>query len=173
MRLAAELDKPAVVHDAVDDGDGHLVVSEDRPPAGEFEVGRDDDALLLVGVGEHLEDEARAVGVERQEPVLVGHEHAGSRYLRHLPVEPALPTRALQAHDEWGSGEEPGLEPSPACELVFDSFRIAGLSAVDFRKKARKSFRSERGHADHPVRPTVVVASVTTIEGQRGNDRCG
>ena len=95
-----ELDEPEVVHDAVDDGGGHLVVPEDRPPAGELEVGRDDGALPLVGDGEHLEDEARAVGVEWQEAELVDHEHAGTRYLRHLAVEPALPTRAPQAHDE-------------------------------------------------------------------------
>ena len=79
VRLAAKLDEPAVVHDAVDDGRGHLVVPEDPSPAGELEVGRDDDALPLVGVGEHLEDEARAVGVERQEPQLVDHEQACAR----------------------------------------------------------------------------------------------
>ena len=57
--------------------------------------------------------------------------------------------------------------------FVFDSFCLVDLSAPSFRERARKSFGSERERADHPVRPTVVVASVTTIGGQEGNDRRG
>lgn len=63
--LTSELDEPAVVHDAVDDGRSHLVVPEHPSPAGELQVGRDDHALALVGVGEDLEDEARPVAIER------------------------------------------------------------------------------------------------------------
>mgnify|MGYP004542272723 CR=1 FL=1 len=58
-------------------------------------------------------------------------------------------------------------------EVVFDSFCLVDLSAPSLRERARKSFRSERERADHPVRPAVVVASVTTIGGQEGNDRRG
>ena len=107
-----------MVHDAVDDGGGHLVVPEDPSPAGELEVGRDDDALPLVGVGEHLEDEARAVGVERQESQLVDHEQARAGDLRHLAVEPALLAGAAQPHHERGRREEPGFEPAVARELA-------------------------------------------------------
>ena len=56
---------------------------------------------------------------------------------------------------------------------LFDSLCLAGLSASYFTRMAQKSFWSERGHADHPVRPTVVVASITTIGGQRGKNRRG
>lgn len=57
--------------------------------------------------------------------------------------------------------------------VVFDSFCLVDLSAPPFRERARRSFGSERERADHPVRPTVVVASVTTIGGREGNDRRG
>ena len=90
--LTSELDEPAVVHDAVDDGRSHLVVPEHPSPAGELQVGRDDHALALVGVGEDLEDKARPVGVEWQEPELVDHEQAGAGDLRHLAVR-ACPRR--------------------------------------------------------------------------------
>ena len=68
VRLPSKLHEPAVVDNSVDDGGGHLVVPEDPSPAGELEVRGDDHALPLVGVGEDLEDETRAVGVERQNP---------------------------------------------------------------------------------------------------------
>ena len=42
---------------------------------------------------------------------------------------------------------------------------FVGSSTVMFSDMSTKSFGYERGHADHPVRPTVVVASVTTIGG--------
>lgn len=104
VRLPPELDEPPVVHDAVYHGRRHLVVAEDAAPARELEVGRDDHALSLVGVREHLEDEPGPVGVQRQEPELVDHEQAGPGDLRHLAVEPALLPRPAQAHDERGRG---------------------------------------------------------------------
>ena len=45
---AAELDEPPVVHDAVDDRGGELVVREDRAPLGELHVGGEHDAPPLV-----------------------------------------------------------------------------------------------------------------------------
>ena len=54
VRLTPELHEPAVVHDAVDDRGRHMVVSEDRPPAGELQIRGDHDRLPLVGVGEAL-----------------------------------------------------------------------------------------------------------------------
>lgn len=56
VRLPSKLHEPAVVDDSVDDGGGHLVVAEDASPARELQVGGDDRALPLVGVGEDLED---------------------------------------------------------------------------------------------------------------------
>lgn len=50
---------------------------------------------------------------------------------------------------------------------MFDSFCLVDLSALSFRERARKSFGSEHERADHPVRPTVVVASVTMIGARK------
>ena len=59
--LAAELDEPPVVDDAVDHGGGHLVVPEHRPPPAELQVRGDYHRLPLVCVGEDLEEQPRAV----------------------------------------------------------------------------------------------------------------
>lgn len=83
--LAAELDEPATVDYAVDDGGRHLVVAKDRALPAELEVRRDHHRLGLVGVGEDLEDQPGAVGVQRQEPELVDDEQAGVADLRGLP----------------------------------------------------------------------------------------
>lgn len=64
--LAPELDEPPVVDDAIDHGRRHLVVAEHRAPPTELQVRGDDHRLPLVGVGEHLEEQARAVGIQRQ-----------------------------------------------------------------------------------------------------------
>lgn len=60
LGLSAELDEPPVVDDAVYDG-GHLVVAEHRSPPAELQVRGDLHRLPLVGVGEDLEEEPRAV----------------------------------------------------------------------------------------------------------------
>lgn len=39
-----------MVDDPVDDGGGHVVITEDGSPAGELEVRRQDQGLLLVGL---------------------------------------------------------------------------------------------------------------------------
>lgn len=113
VRLSFELHQPAVMHDAVDDRSRHLVVPEDRSPAGELQVRRDHHRLALVGVGEDLEHEPRPVGIERQEALLVDDEQGRAADLRHLPVEPSLVAGAAQAHHERGGGEEAG--PPGAC----------------------------------------------------------
>lgn len=58
--LPAGLDEPPVVDDAVYDG-GHLLAVEHRSPPAELQVRGDHHRLPLVGVGEDLEEESRAV----------------------------------------------------------------------------------------------------------------
>lgn len=96
--------------DPVYDGGRHLVVAEDVAPAGEAQVRREDHRLGLVGLADHLEEQARAVGVQGQEPELVDHEQAGPADLGELPVEPAVVAGAPQPHDERGGGEEARLD---------------------------------------------------------------
>ena len=61
--LPAELDEPAVVDEPVDHRRRHLVVAEHRAPAAELEVRGDDHRLALVGVREHLEEQADVADV--------------------------------------------------------------------------------------------------------------
>lgn len=93
--LAAELDEPPVVDDAVDHGGGHLVVPEHRPPPAELQVRGDYHRLPLVCVGEDLEEQPRPVRVEREKPELVDDEQAGLADERGLPVEPPVVAGAL------------------------------------------------------------------------------
>ena len=53
-----------MVDDPADDRGGHVVVAEDGAPAGELEIRGDDQAALLVGVGDDLEQESGAFGVD-------------------------------------------------------------------------------------------------------------
>ena len=48
-------DEVSVVDESVDDGCGDVVIAEDGAPAGEFDVGGDDEAGFLVGVVDDLE----------------------------------------------------------------------------------------------------------------------
>lgn len=88
--LAAELDEPPVVDDAVEGGGGHLVVPEHRSPPAELQVHGDCHRLPLVCIGEDLEEQPRPVRVEREKPELVDDEQAGLAEERGLPVEPPV-----------------------------------------------------------------------------------
>ena len=79
--LAAELDEPPVVDNAVDHGGSHPVVPEHRSPPAELQVRDDHHRLPLVGVGEDLEEEPRPVRVEREEPEFVDDEQAATDWL--------------------------------------------------------------------------------------------
>jgi len=87
--LPFELHEPAVVDDAVDGRRRNLVVSEDRPPAGELHVRGDCDRLSFAGIRECLEHEARPVAVGRQEPRFVDDEHGHAADIHHLLGKPA------------------------------------------------------------------------------------
>ena len=109
--LAAELDEPPVVDDPVDHRRGHLVVPEHRAPPAELQVRCCDHRLPLVGVGEHLEEQPRAIGVQRQEAELVDDERPRAADERGLAVEAPFVAGAPQPHDERRRGEEAGLQP--------------------------------------------------------------
>lgn len=75
--------------DAVDGRRRNLVVSEDRPPAGELHVRGDYDRLSFAGIREYLEHEARPVAVGRQEPRFVDDERGHAADIHHLLGKPA------------------------------------------------------------------------------------
>lgn len=105
-----------MVDDPVYHGARHLVIAEHRAPPAELQVRRDQHRLALVGVGEDLEHQPRALGVERRESEFVDDEKPRPAYLRGLPVQPSLLPFAPQPRDERGRREEPRLDPPLACE---------------------------------------------------------
>lgn len=128
--LAAELDQPPVVDDAVDHGGGHLVVPEHRPPPAELQIRGDYHRLPLVCVGEDLEEQPRPVRVEREKPELVDDEQAGLADERGLPVEPPVVAGAPQAHHERGRREEARLGP-PLARQRAEGRRHVRLAGAD------------------------------------------
>lgn len=66
-----ESDEPSVVHGAVDQRGGHVLVAEHAPPAGELDVHDMDHAPGLVGIRYDLEQEPGALLVDRHVCVLM------------------------------------------------------------------------------------------------------
>lgn len=69
--LTTELQEPAVVDQTVDDGGGHVVVTEHCSPAGELQISGDDQAAFFVPVSDDLEQEPSPFGVDREVAQLV------------------------------------------------------------------------------------------------------
>lgn len=146
--LAAELDEPPVVDDPVDHRRGHLVVPEHRAPPAELQVRCCDHRLPLVGVGEHLEEQPRAIGVQRQEAELVDDERPRAADERGLAVEAPFVAGAPQPHDERRRGEEAGLQPPLA------------------RRHAQRRGHVRLAGADVPHRHEVLAALEEPQRGQ-------
>ena len=110
-----ESGEPAVVHGAVDQRGGHVLVAEHAPPAGELDVHDMDHAPGLVGIRYDLEQEPGALLVDRHVAELVDDQEPRLGDLPELRVEPVLALRAAQPHEQPGRGEEP------------DRYRAAGI----------------------------------------------
>ncbi len=80
--LAAELDEPPVVDDAVDHGGGHPVVPEHRPPPAEPQIRGDRCRPRLVGASEDPEERLRPARVEREKPEPAEHDCPAPTTLR-------------------------------------------------------------------------------------------
>lgn len=102
-----ESDEPAVVHGAVDQRGGYVLVVEHASPAGELDVRGVDHAPGLVGIRYDLEQEPGALLVDRHVAELVDDQEPRLGDLPELCVEPVLALRAAQPHEQSGRGEEP------------------------------------------------------------------
>lgn len=145
-----ELDEPAVVHDAVDERGGELVVAEHDAPFGELDVGGDHRAPLLVAIAQHLEQQPRPLPVERNVAELVDDDEPRPRDVLQQGLQAALPARLRQHEHQLGGGEEPRLlsrlrarHPHGDGEV---GLAAAGLAAED---EVLRTF-------DEPQRPQVV-----------------
>ena len=102
-----ESGEPAVVHGAVDQRGGHVLVAEHASPAGELDVRGVDHAPGLVGIRYDLEQEPGTLLVDRHVAELVDDQEPRLGDLPELRVEPVLALRAAQPHEQPGRGEEP------------------------------------------------------------------
>lgn len=89
-RALRQLDEPPVVDDAVYDG-GHLVATEHRFPPAELQVRGDHHRLPLVGVGEDLEEEPRAVPHRAAGCAMRPIEVVDEQRLGRYPADHGLP----------------------------------------------------------------------------------
>ena len=134
--------------DGIDHGRRHLVIAEHHAPPAELQVRGDDHRLPLVGVGEHLEEQPHAVGVQRQEAELVDGEQPRAADERGLAVEAPLVA---------GSGTEGDMSSVPAYfatvlrltpSLIAISARGTLSASID-----RISFIMSRGTAISSILP--------------------
>ena len=91
-----ESGEPAVVHGAVDQRGGHVLVAEHASPAGELDVRGVDHAPGLVGIRYDLEQEPGTLLVDRHAAELVDDQEPRLGDLPELRVEPVLALRAAQ-----------------------------------------------------------------------------
>ena len=177
-----ESGEPAVVHGAVDQRGGHVLVAEHAPPAGELDVRGVDDAPGLVGIRYDLEQEPGALLVDRHVAELVDDQEPRLGDLPELRVEPVLPLRAAQPHEQPGHGEEPDRYRAHAREPAQRDreMGLAGadgpiehevLATVDEKSSVASCARPPvGGHAQ--VRP-VVSLDVLRVRESRGLEEPG
>ena len=101
-----------------------------RPPTGELDVRGVDDAPGLVGIRYDLEQEPGALLVDRHVAELVDDQEPRLGDLPELRVEPVLPFRAAQPHEQSGRGEEPDRYRAHAREPA-QRDREMGLAGAD------------------------------------------
>ena len=176
-----ESDEPSVVHGAVDQRGGHVLVAEHAPPAGELDVRGVDDTPGLVGIRYDLEQEPGALLVDRHVAELVDDQEPRPGDLPELRVEPVLALRAAQPHEQPGRGEEPDRYRAHAREPAQRDreMGLAGadgpiehevLATVDEVERLELRAPPVGGHAQ--VRP-VVSLDVLRVRESRGLEEPG
>lgn len=179
--LAAELDEPPVVDDAVDHGGGHPVVPEHRPPPAELQVRGDYHRLPLVCVREDLEEQPRPVRVEREKPGLAAAGEAREALLAECRAAVAAgplsaEVEALQSIKGCGSApaaafaSEVGdfsrfrsgrqvtayLGPAPKRRSSADSVRLGGISGAGNALVRRLAVEGPRRYARAGHQPKLM-----------------
>ena len=176
-----ESDEPSVVHGAVDQRGGHVLVAEHAPPAGELDVRGVDHAPGLVGIRYDLEQEPGTLLVDRHVAELVDDQEPRPGDLPELRVEPVLALRAAQQHEQPGRGEEPDRYRAHAREPAQRDreMGLAGadgpiehevLATVDEVERLELRAPPVGGHAQ--VRP-VVSLDVLRVRESRGLEEPG
>src|SRR6188472_1111264 len=111
---ALDLDDDGVVQEAVEERGGDHRVAEDLAPLGEAPAGGEDHGAALVAGVDQLEEQATAVGDDRQVADLVDDQQGGAAEEADLVAQPALALGLGERGDEVSKRDEidaaPGLD---------------------------------------------------------------
>lgn len=97
-----------MVDDSIDDRCGHVVVAEHGSPPGELEVRGQDQAAFLIRIGDDLEEEPGAFGVDGQVSELVDDEQFVLSQQGQFLIETPGVSCSAQVGDQGRGGEEAG-----------------------------------------------------------------
>lgn len=130
--LAREVQEPAVVDDPVDDRGGHMIITEDGTPLGKRQVRRQDETALFIGVGDDLEQQSRALGIDRQIAEFIDDQQPILRQTGQFLIQPVGVFRPPKMRNQGGGREESGgdtlltgLGDQRAGQVCFPSADIA------------------------------------------------
>ena len=111
---ALDLDDHGVVQEPIEERGGNHRVAEDLAPLGKAPIGGEDHGAPLVASVDQLEEQAAAIGDDRQVADLVDDQERGTAEEADLVAQPALALGLGECGDEVGERDEvdaaPGLD---------------------------------------------------------------
>src|SRR6187200_405762 len=110
---ALDLDDDGVVQEAVEERGGDDRVTEDLAPLGEAPVGGEDHRAALVARVDQLEEQAAAVGDDRQITDLIDDQQGSAAEEADLVAQPALALGLGKRGNQVGKGDEVDAAPGP------------------------------------------------------------
>jgi hypothetical protein len=109
-----DLDDHGVMQEPIEERGGNHRVAEDLAPLGKAPVGGEDHGAPLVASVDQLEEQAAAIGDDRQVADLVDDQKRGTAEEADLVAQPALALGLGECGDEVGERDEvdaaPGLD---------------------------------------------------------------
>src|SRR5262249_10181225 len=114
VTFAIHLEDVAAVRQPIQQRRRHPLPLEDLHPVPKGQVARHQQALALVALGEHLEQQLRPRTAERQVAQFVADQDVGPAQLLQEAFQLVLLLRLLQAVHQARRGEEPHPLPLPA-----------------------------------------------------------
>ena len=151
----------AAMSESVEQRGCHLRVAEDGRPFAKAEIGRDDDAGLLVELAQQVEEQGSAGGAERQVAEFVEDDEVGVRERRCDLPGLALKLLLFEGVDAFDGGEEP------------DAFAVM-LDRPDADRRGEMGFcpGSRRIGLDPESFMPVRIAFISGLHDLRHDPRC-
>ncbi len=131
-RRAVKGEEASALEDAIDDGQGQVIVMEHAAPGGDGLVGGEDHrAPPLVAVVDYVEEHVGGIRAIGEVADLVDHEETRMRIGCERFGEAALPEGGGEVIDEFRGGDEVGVE-SILDGAIGDRDGEMGLTATGF-----------------------------------------